>query len=382
MTGKLPTASRETADVLLFFDKLFDSVNGNFDGGKKVKNGKIYRTALKNKSPHHKLWMKSLPILKSMKFINKQGKKIMVPSINSWIRTIEAFQKIYRNVKQLGVSSLLLRHFNQDPLENFFGAVRSLGQRNNNPNASSFQSAYKTLLINNITSAQSVCMNCQKDDFHCLQNLRYFFEFGNLNKTDENIMLDEDDLFMDEINTDRLITSKDPVDVERCAAIAYCSGWLVKVAKTTITKKCLTCKYNLESQSICQFHEFIKISEYSDKGWLAYPTREIFDCFCQVENITTLVISRTPQRPNIASYIKLIVSTNLDFNFLTCNEHKQNLINFLVNKLVLFCIRNYCKEVNSIMLGKGLCFDRGDETKLNAEKYYLKFINRNKSVNK
>lgn len=63
-----------------------------------------------------------------------------------------------------GIKVLLLRHFNQDSLENFFGASRALGYRNNNPTCEMFSSAYKTLVLNNMMSSYSPGSNC-KDDF-------------------------------------------------------------------------------------------------------------------------------------------------------------------------------------------------------------------------
>lgn len=42
--------AKDTADICLFFDQIFDSVNGNFH---KVVDGKVYRTAVTKNSPHH-----------------------------------------------------------------------------------------------------------------------------------------------------------------------------------------------------------------------------------------------------------------------------------------------------------------------------------------
>lgn len=52
----LGNTAGDTAKFCLFFDKLFDSVNGNFD---KVVDGKIYRSGVKKNSPYHKLWEES-----------------------------------------------------------------------------------------------------------------------------------------------------------------------------------------------------------------------------------------------------------------------------------------------------------------------------------
>jgi len=75
----------DTAILLLFFDKLFDSLNGSFD---QVKNGKIYRTSVKKNSVHHELWENSLKIISTMKFVGKNMKNVSVPTLKNWMITI------------------------------------------------------------------------------------------------------------------------------------------------------------------------------------------------------------------------------------------------------------------------------------------------------
>jgi hypothetical protein len=55
----------ETADLLLFFDKLFDSVNGSF---KHLSPGKELRTVVTQKSKHVFFWKSCLPVISSMFF--------------------------------------------------------------------------------------------------------------------------------------------------------------------------------------------------------------------------------------------------------------------------------------------------------------------------
>lgn len=49
----------------------------------------MYHTAVKNNSPHHNLWAKSLKVLSTMSFVNEKGKKISTPTIQNWILTIK-----------------------------------------------------------------------------------------------------------------------------------------------------------------------------------------------------------------------------------------------------------------------------------------------------
>ncbi|CAG9112952.1 unnamed protein product [Plutella xylostella] len=76
--GKLPDECKHTARLLRRFDDLFDSVNGSYH---QVMNGKVYRAAVTPKSPHHALWRRSLKVLKSMKFCDKAGRTVSVPSV-------------------------------------------------------------------------------------------------------------------------------------------------------------------------------------------------------------------------------------------------------------------------------------------------------------
>lgn len=82
----------DTAAIFLFFDKLFDSLNSSFH---KVVEGKIYRTAVTKNSIHHELWSNSIKILKSMKFIGKDGRVVNVPTLKNWITTVRGKIKYY-----------------------------------------------------------------------------------------------------------------------------------------------------------------------------------------------------------------------------------------------------------------------------------------------
>lgn len=73
------------------------------------------------------------------------------------------FQEIYKFLYNEGVHSILLRFFNQDSLENLFGAMRALNFRNNNLTCDMFAASYKTLLLNYLMSVHSPGSNCEED---------------------------------------------------------------------------------------------------------------------------------------------------------------------------------------------------------------------------
>ncbi|CAH0726419.1 unnamed protein product, partial [Brenthis ino] len=169
--GILPEESKETADILLLFDKIFDSVNGSF--GKRKKHGKPLLGPATPTSVHHNMWKESKEIIKTMKFINSTtSKKESVPTINNWVWTLDGIELLLKNLEnKYGVTSVWLRHLNQDPLENFFGSTRSHGCRNVNPTAEKFEAAFSTLLVNNISSVHAPGANCEIDDCFVLHQV-------------------------------------------------------------------------------------------------------------------------------------------------------------------------------------------------------------------
>lgn len=255
--GVVEKESMETADLLMFFDDLFDSVNGSYS---EIKGGKVYRAAVTPTSPHHKLWNESLKTLKTMKFINSYNQGV-VPSLTSWIKTIENFKRITKHLNDRGVRSLLLRNINQDALENFFGAIRAHGCSNIMPNAPAFESAFKTLLINNISSPHSVGSNCEKDDSFCLQSLKKYLLTPKTGDNCTNECEDEIDsahICMALLDTDALLASATPINIEKSAAIGYCSGWIAQQAKKNIFKNCDVCQNDVIAEHVESFHLFIK----------------------------------------------------------------------------------------------------------------------------
>ncbi|CAK1602371.1 unnamed protein product [Parnassius mnemosyne] len=128
-------------------------------------------------------------------------------------------------------------------------------------------------------------------------------------------------LNIDLINTQQILESRTKVHVEKCAAIAYCSGWIAIKTKKFIFKKCKTCQNNLTSSNNADFHNFIIKKEYCGKRWLCYPTRSLFDFFAPVEHITWNILNKYAHVENIVKYIMLFISVHINLNFMKCEIH-------------------------------------------------------------
>lgn len=133
--GPLPPSCEDTADFLLFMDKLFDSVNGS---SVTSETGKSLRCAITSKSDHLAFWNEAITVLRSVKFKKPDGRYYVPPSINNWITTLQGFKYVWRKLNAVGFEFLCPRNLNQDPVENFFSCIRSHGVRNINPTCASF----------------------------------------------------------------------------------------------------------------------------------------------------------------------------------------------------------------------------------------------------
>jgi len=149
-----------TAETVNFFNDLFDSVNGD---NKKSDNNEL-RCSVTENSEHHEFWVRAKNVLRNMFYIEKDSRKIVrsVPTLVNWLFTIDGFQKLWQIVHEIyDFNKLNTRYINQDPLENFFGQIRSHSARNINPIPRQFEESFFTLLISNMKSISIINGNCE-----------------------------------------------------------------------------------------------------------------------------------------------------------------------------------------------------------------------------
>ncbi|CAI6343188.1 unnamed protein product [Macrosiphum euphorbiae] len=370
------TDAADTAFICLFFDKLFDSLNGSFD---KVTDGKIYRTAVKKNSIHHTVWAESLKVLSTMSFVLENGRKKSVPTIQNWMTTIRSFKTLSKLLDLNGIRSFLPRHLNQDPLECFFGAIRSIGSKN--PNCHAFDSAYKTLVLNNLVSTHSPGSSCEEDFTEgSLSSFKNFFESAIASTSDfENQIVISADL-PPTLHNLSMTTS-----FVRGQAQNYIAGFIVKKLNKTFFKNCQTCLTQLCTEKVSEHHSLITAREYqSNHPTLKYPTSTLCSIVQQIISFVGEKMSNVCLHPNIHSTLTNALNQQLIFPFeLNCSEHKDlfrlNIIKFTVKMM----IQHYCTEVNRILLGKRKLQDNEtDPVKKLAYTWYLKHSKTRKTQGK
>ncbi|CAG4972030.1 unnamed protein product [Colias eurytheme] len=366
--GDLPESCKQLIDITLLFDNLFDSLNVST---LHVPNGKKYKGPIKRHSPHHELWIKAKIILKTIKFtyIKSTGNKSRlietnIPSITNLIKTIEGMEAIWNIVSQrYGFDALLTRNFNQDPVENFFGNIRSYGARNNAPNSVAFEGAFKALLLNNYSSPHSGRANCEEDSNKCLQTLEFFLTEKStphaFDAPKENEAI--------EYNENVLNVSRESDAGQR----NYVCGWVLSKCLKNIVKNCKNCRQNLIDHGDNHGrNKFIRAKEYANKKWLCYPSEELENSFHDLQNIATGYLKNNVPKQNIKRNIKLLADVMVEYPF-NCTTHIEKLKEYFINVTLNVLLYSWCRSINRILSGK-LNYVGDDETKIAAQKYYEK----------
>ncbi|CAG4948422.1 unnamed protein product [Colias eurytheme] len=277
--GLLPEETKNTADFIIFMDDLFDSLNGSQKNSTN-RSGKDLLRNVTPKSRHSDIWLEAKRVLKSMKFVTMKGSSGTVPSINNWVKTIENMEllrdKLFYDYK---IKSFWCRHLNQDPLENFFGSIRSHGFRNNSPSCAAFEAAFASLLVTNMSSNYSRGSNCEEDFCTMFESFDELF-FKTHSRTSPVSEVDYSDVINEDIICCFETKKKNPRII---AQLEYVTGYLLRKSKH-IFKNCETCNGCLYTKDPGT-NKYLKHREYyKNKHLLHYPSEELTRYFSDIQD--------------------------------------------------------------------------------------------------
>lgn len=214
---------------------------------------------------------------------------------------------------------LKTRNINQDPLENFFGMIRSHNRRNINPTCSNFESSFKTLLINNLTGKHSIGNNCEEDtNKKILFSLQYFVEnsIDTLNSSSTNIT--EEETVID----DMLLKSNKQININ------LDFKHINKLLYMLPFNNCYICQDIILSEEINSlFHTTYTICE----------TQMPSLCF----------------RTGLHKQLSTIIRDGVDFSYFLCKKHKFDFESIFIKiSIENFSISQWCADINRKISGK------------------------------
>lgn len=274
---QLPWDFTGTADILIFFNEVFDSLNGG--GEASVKNslkGTIHR-----QSYHFTFWNYAVDMIKKMRFVPKNPESQERSRVlNDYVLTINGLAELTKRLFDLKIEFVSIRMMTQDALENFFGGIRSYCQAAVCPTPRNFRCSYATSLFNNLSSRQSMKSNCEEDGgVPLIQDLFSKFKIECEKKAKEVDNNVESVSVHEQQHLDRLLDlkrSRPENDAANCFAAQVCKIVLSK-------NECVDCERSISSRGKNEaYHGLIAArSQYSftDSQLIMYPKPKFIDCF-------------------------------------------------------------------------------------------------------
>lgn len=317
-----------TADFLLFFDKLFDSVNGT---SLDAEGNKPLRRAVKSNTEHHQFWVEAIKVLETIKFL-RAGQEFVPPSVKNWLVTIKMFRYLWQQFTKDGYDYLKPRNFNQDPLENFFGCIRAHGVRNVNPTPFSFISSFKTLVINNFSSVHSPGANCEEDVNSSLSSFKEFLKKDN--QAPSNIIIEDLPQITVSENTSDLCSGN----------LKYVAGFVVKKIFKSVT--CELCRKSLRKKVADADDFVIRTKQYCNSA-LFVPGSAFYTAFRICFKKLEIYLENYCTNLNLKKQIVAALSKE---NFtLGCEIH--DLKGFVIETTVHFYILIWARNINRSLKG-------------------------------
>lgn len=353
----MPQEAFDTAEFLLFMDKVFDSTNGS---DLLPKSGKLLRTAVSNTTPHVQFWKEAIKVFESMSCSRPNRRHYVPPTFKNWVHTLKGFSYLWQKVQNVGFKFLCTRNFNQDPLENFFGALRSHGSRNVNPDCHSFRNSFKALIINNYVSAHSPVANCEADELLGLSTLHNFFSTKEINTWEQSVEIPMETLELTACETSSKLT--------------YIAGYIAKKVLKSI-HVCKVCRADLvghKDQLSEDEKSFIEARKYAPNA-LLYPNSMFNNLFHVCIRVLATILPKVCYIANLKLVLQYYLVTYTDFsNTFNCNVH--NMLTLFLNNICKFHVNIWCKNINRILKGKDKRKYK-DHIKILASNKYFKMKN-------
>ena len=239
---------------------------------------------------------------------------------------LKGFSCLWQTLKKLGFKKFSPGYVNQDTVEIFFGMIRSHNRRNINPTCVQFESSFKTLLINNLTSAKTVKGNCKDDEadvFSSLRNFALLAEECDNSKEESteasNKAIDEDDnmyvLFPD-------------VQSNRTGTCINNSRILMKLVKKIKSENCCDCISNLIT--------FKNVDLLFEDAHSSLDGNIPFFCF----------------KKDVVKNLIMPLQLILDFSFITYRTHVKTFIEQFTRIIAVEYVNCWCTLMNRLLKGK------------------------------
>ena len=351
--NKISAQATPTAHFVGVVNDLFDSCNGSSIHSP---NGKKYKYATSENSPHLQLWTETYEEFQNSYFCTidnsilpqMKSKKIMSQGKNGWELTIKAMMALFTELKSYGFQYMMTKRLNQDCLENYFSQIRSLGGHNTNPTSYSFHSSFKIACVNSLTNVKRN-KNCLDDDDN------FLVELIKAPYDEEHVITDQElnEIVMD-LEEQTHGQEEAEFDIIEENVIAYLAGYVAKQILEEIN--CYNCRALLidanktltDSTIYLYFKQYLHLD--IDHG-LMYPSDELLKCIMSIVNVTDEIFCSILYKDNVLKITKRFVEEKTNFsNICACADHGDILTLKIVEISSKLCLKIHLRELNRSLI--------------------------------
>ncbi|KAH0552490.1 hypothetical protein KQX54_011053 [Cotesia glomerata] len=331
-----------TAEILNFFNDLFDSMNGS---SRHLKTTAPLQATVTADSPHHEFWARSKYFLGHLRFLDHKNtkRKASVSTLDNWKLNVEGFMKLWKILSRYEFKEFFPRNFNQDDLESTFGWLR---QR------SSDVTHLRSFLIDKVRRFKVRHGNTEHRSDH---DDSESVDFSDIISTFNNFLIDIDcvDNDGDENNTNDVEDSAETSTIE--SSIPFSNAESTKPKSNIIEQ---ISRHNKISQQLMKVLECrnCKISFVRKTG--SVTSNSSFDLmyFQVLEAIKKFMVTQC-YKSEISKILKLRVEELMNRSEITkqwssCLEHQDQLNETTIDLIIKRFLVDWCAAVNSHLEGK------------------------------
>lgn len=281
-------------------------------------------------SPHLTLFNEMRPFISSMKYI---GSRNSPPSQDGWIHTMNAIERLWKNLSTKNIKTLCTRRLNQDALENCFGCIRYNCGSNYNPTIQQFVAGIKTAIITNLRHTGQK-KNCEDDSAVLENNLKTFLMCDQQQEQQEST--DNTDLDFEALLADAVEAVEEATPESQ--ACAYVSGFIFKKLRHN---KCQQCRNAFLTDLTEAIHIFTSFREYDDNTRLNYVNKDAVLCIEACATIINNYLKVSAHEINLRHNVFKTLNC-IDFSFLgKCDIHFAQNVEHIKKSAFYITIKRY-----------------------------------------
>lgn len=207
-----------------------------------------------------------------------------------------------------------------------------------------YKTGYATMMVNNLTSANSISSNCEKDfSIPLLDNLHDFLlEYKDKEPANQNAENDPSDII------EFVFPDVVELNVVEDDALSYvCSVICRKMLQVTDCEQCVN---KIQSKPLLKSPDLFSINDDCDTTHKRPSENFILNfktLFCAINEILPHLCSEKFLKTKILNHIN-----NINIEFVGCLTHNAEMVLKLKQYSVHYAIMSFCKNINSTLAKK------------------------------